>query len=296
MKRHLIAATLVLTASVPAHAQQGEIQWTQTINVPKGQNMPRDRADILGLELGDSYDEAKAKIQNLAAEGIQPKPAGGSAADRMVARMNGQRSGPQPMREERRIYNFKAPGANSTISASFVQKIELSRELPSAKGKISDSLAVHFSAPSSGHQIIGVTRSITYGSDGDQPLISDTLAQLKKKMQFEPQAINAGGVKYRFQFNDGNPYAPPKPTLTSCLPGYGVEYAGGLKNVNESGDCDAFLEMSAQTGISSNHASILFFTLSDNDRTKANLTADFTFLTEYVERLQQNTRGAPPKL
>ncbi|OCK55412.1 hypothetical protein LMTR3_11390 [Bradyrhizobium sp. LMTR 3] len=296
MKRSMIALALAFATTSGAGAQQDEIKWTQTVNVPKGQNMPRDRADILGLELGDTYDEAKAKLQKLASEGIQPKPIGGSAAERMAAKMDGQRSGSPPMREERRVYNLKSPGANSTISASFVQKIELSRELPSANGKISDSIAVYFSAPSSGHQIVGVTRSITYGRDGDQPLMSDTLAQLKKKMQFEPQVINAGSMKYRFQFNDGKPYAPSNPSVTSCLSSYGLDHAAGLKQVNQTGDCDALLEMSVQTGISSNHASILFFTLSDNDRTKTNLTADFAFLSDYVQKLQQDTRGAPPKL
>ncbi|MCK1281778.1 hypothetical protein IVB46_41845 [Bradyrhizobium sp. 61] len=297
MFRSSLAVTLLLAATGVSYAQQQEIEWKQTINMPKGQNIPRDRADILGIEIGDTYQEAKEKLQKLAAEGIQPKAKTMTPAERAVARMNGERSGPPPMKEEKRIYNLKAPGANSTISASFVQTINISREMASGSGKkYSENVAVILSAPSSGHQVIGVTRSIYYGADGDQPLISDTLAQLKAKMKFEPQVIHAGGFQYRFQFNDGKPYAPPKPSLTSCVVGYGVDNATNLRQVNESGDCDALLEISSQTGISANHASILFFKLGDNDRTKANLTADFAFLSDYVSQLQQNTRGAPPKL
>ena len=161
MFRDSLAVALLLAATGVSYAQQQEIEWKQTINMPKGQNMPRDRADILGIELGDSYEEAKTKLQKLAAEGVQPKAQTMTPAERAVARMNGERSAPPPMREEKRIYNLKAPGANSTISASFVQTVNINRALVSGSGKkYSETVAVIFSAPSSGHQVIGVAHVI----------------------------------------------------------------------------------------------------------------------------------------
>lgn len=49
-------------------AQQQGIEWKQTLNIPKGQNLSRERADILGIEIGDTYAEAKAKLQKLVLE------------------------------------------------------------------------------------------------------------------------------------------------------------------------------------------------------------------------------------
>lgn len=296
MRTTSLAAALLIAAAGTATAQQNEIKWTQTTNMPKGQNMPRDRADILGIELGDTYEEAKAKLQKLAAEGIQPKTKTMTPAERAVARMNGERSGPPPMREEQRIYRLKAPGANSSISVSYVQNIQMTRELPTANGKMGETVSMNFSAPSSGHQVLGISRSITYYDQRDQPLISETLAQLKQKMKSDPQSINAGTPKYRFQFNDGKPFTQVNPTLVSCIPRTDVSDTIYLKTINETGDCDALMEVNAQTGVSRDHASILSFTLADNDRAKANLTADFAFINDYAKNLQQNTRGAPPKL
>jgi hypothetical protein len=295
MKRSMIALALALATTGGAVAQQDDIRWTQTINVPKGQNMPRDRAEILGIELGDTYGEAKAKVQKLASEGIQTKPPLDAAA-RLAAKLDGQRLGPPPVSEERRLYRLQAPGGDSTITASFVHRIEFTRELPTPNGKIGETIAVQFSAPSSGHQVLGVMRSISYYEKGDQPLISETLAQLVNKMQFDPQIIGPERTKFRFQFNDGKPFAPPKPSITSCLLSYNHENAAGMQNINQQSDCDAVLEVSMTPGISSNHARNINFILSDNDRTKANLTADFAFLRDYVQKLQQETRGAPPKL
>lgn len=296
MFRASLSVALLLAATGMSYAQQQEIEWKQTTNMPKGQNIPRDRADILGIEIGDTYDEAKAKLQKLAAEGIQPKAKTMTPAERAVARMNGERSGPLAMREEQRIYRLKAPGANSSISVSYVQNIQMARELPTPNGKLGENIGVQFSAPSSGHQVLGISRSLYYHDQRDQPLISETLAQLKQKMKFDPQTINAGTPKYLFQFNDGKPFAQANPTPISCIPRTDVSDTIYLKTINETGDCDALMEVNVQTGVSRDHASILSFTLADNDRAKTNLTADFAFINDYAKNLQQNTRGAPPKL
>lgn len=296
MKRISLAAALLAAAPGVGMAQQQDIQWTQTINVPKGANMPRDRADILGIELGDTYAESKAKLERLASEGVQPMAQRQDLASRMTARMDGQANA-QPIREERRIYEFRTPGASSAIRASFVQVLTMSRQLTSQSGKrYSDSVTVHLSAPSSGHQVIAVLRSVTYGSD-EQPLISDTLAQLKSKMKAEPQVLNTGAMLFRFQFDNGKSFTPANPTANGCTrTGFSVADEVYVKNINESGTCDAHMDMMVQTGISRDHAGSLSFTLSDNDRARANLAADFAFLSDYVRSVQQNTRAAPPKL
>ena len=54
----------------------------------------------------------------------------------------------------------------------------MTRELPTANDKLGETLVVNFSVPSSGHQVLGISRSITYYDQRDQPLISETLAQL----------------------------------------------------------------------------------------------------------------------
>jgi hypothetical protein len=277
MKGLSLAAALLLTAAGSARAQE-EIKWTESINLPKGQNMPRDRADILGIELGDTYAEAKAKMEKLAAEGNQP-PA-------------------QAIQEARRVYRFRTPGAQNPVSASFVQSVVLTRQLPGASGKrYTDVISIDLTAPSSGHQVMAIRRTIVYGADSDQPLISEVVAQLRQKMQFEPQMISAVENKYRFQFDNGKPFMPAHPTVNGCdRAGYSVADEIYVKTINGTGNCDAHMEMSAQTGISRNHARSLDFILSDNERAKANLAADFAFLSEYVAKVQQNTRGAPPKL
>ncbi|WP_375415551.1 hypothetical protein [uncultured Bradyrhizobium sp.] len=78
MQRLQSSAVVMVTSLIlggAARAQQPAIQWKQTINVPKGLNLPRDtKVDILGIELGDTYDEVKAKLERLLAESTPPKP------------------------------------------------------------------------------------------------------------------------------------------------------------------------------------------------------------------------------
>ena len=63
---------LALIASSPAIAQLQKIEWKQTVNQPKGQNMPQGvTADILGIEAGDGYAGAKAKLEKLKNEGFR---------------------------------------------------------------------------------------------------------------------------------------------------------------------------------------------------------------------------------
>lgn len=291
-------AWLGAATSTPTSSLAQEVEWKQTLNMPKGQNMPRGSGDILGIELGDTYTEAKAKLQGLLAEGIAPQAAPDDLADRVAAEMDGQSFGP-PIKEERRVFRLKAPGASQVTTASFVAKVTLERKLKGTTERtIDETVEVYLSAPSSGHQVIGVTRYVSYNAEADQPRVIELLQQLTQKMGSEPQRFPlSSSVVLRYQFNDGKPFAPAKPTAITCQTSVLTSpTANDLKNVNVRGDCDALLEVSVNHGISRDHASSIIFTLSDNERVKANLTADFAFVSDYVRGVQDRTRGALPKL
>lgn len=55
------------------------------------------------------------------------------------------------------------------------------------------------------------------------------------------------------------------------------------------------LRVTFRTGISDDRASAIEFLLSDNERGRANLTADFKFFEDYVAKYREQG-GAAPKL
>ena len=57
-----------------------------------------------------------------------------------------------------------------------------------------------------------------------------------------------------------------------------------------------YLDVRVKPGITKDHAHTIFFTLSDNARTKANLTADFGFFDTYFNDFQAKAKGVAPKL
>lgn len=61
-------------------------------------------------------------------------------------------------------------------------------------------------------------------------------------------------------------------------------------------DQDALLEVQISFGISPDHASSIIFGLSDNDRMKMNLAADYAYVSDHIRGLQERTRGSAPKL
>ena len=75
MKRASCVVLGVVAALAATQARTQTIQWKQSINLPKGLNLPKDvKADILGIELGDSYDELKPKLDALLKESIKQPP------------------------------------------------------------------------------------------------------------------------------------------------------------------------------------------------------------------------------
>ncbi|WP_448044399.1 hypothetical protein [Bradyrhizobium liaoningense] len=297
MSRMSLALALWLAASGVCYAQN-EVEWKQTINTPKGANMPRDRADILGIELGDTYEDAKVKLLKLYGEGVQPKAAFLSEEQRRRNRFSGT-SAPEPMEEEKSVFRLQPPGSATMWTASYVAKLTMKRQMKGVTDRASDeTITVFLSAPASGHQVIGVERWINYYTNGDQPRVSEVLAQVNARMKAQPHVYFVSDQgHYTYQFNDGKPVVPSgNGPLLTCRPQHRTTNANEVPQINPAGNCDALFFVQAQFGISRDHARSIQFVLSDNDRAKANLGADFAFVREYVRGLGERTRGAPPKL
>jgi len=293
MQRRMSAvagAVLSLALCGPAAAQQ-KIEWKQTVNTAKGLNMPKDvTADILGIEPGDTYAEAKAKLEKLLGESGYKLPPPMSDAQRAAAEMNGQ-SFEGPLREATIRMQFPAPGG--LITASYAGQMTLIRELPGAtKQTIHEGIEVKMSAPSSGQQVLGIKRSISYPTQSDQPRVSEILAGLRTKYKAEFQQVNQ--FTWRAQYNDGRSYLAKDP-VNGCKVQYSLMGSGDVSSINPKGECDVVIQLEIQFGISQDHAQMATFYLSDNERTKANMGADFAFFDSYVRGLQ-NTKAAPPKL
>jgi hypothetical protein len=280
MRKQFTAAAALLAMLGIAHAQQA-IEWKQIINVPKGEYMPRGSSDILGIELGDSYKDAKAKLQALSAEGVPD--AGGQVQ----------------IKEERKVFRMGVPGASTVVAAAFVSKLTVTRRMKGTTASTTEeTIEVYLSAPSSGQQVIAVRRYIGYNAESDQPRLSEILSQIKTKMGSDPQAFpSSSGTVLRYQFDEAKPFVPAKPSVITCQTSLHVlDDANQLQTVNQSDKCDALLEISVNFGISRDHIKGMTFTLNDNERLKANLTADYKYVSAYVRDLQDQTRGTPPKL
>lgn len=300
MKRAILAvglAWLGSTAASTANAQQ-DIQWKQVINLPKGLNQPQGVSlDILGLELGDTYTVAKSKLEKLAAESAEGQPSApqsgaGGLMQRQLDQMSGADDSTKAVREVTNTFRLQTPGG--FITASYVGQLHMQRRLPGqTKASNRESFRLYFSAPSSGHQVIGIVRDLTYGNEADQPRISETVSRLSDKLKTRPQVLER---KFRYQFNDGQAFAPPNPTVLSCSADMAANSPDAARNANRTGNCDVVLDINVGPGISNDHARNLEFTLSDNERTRQNVSADFRFVGDYVRNLQSQSTGAPPKL
>jgi hypothetical protein len=116
---------------------------------------------------------------------------------------------------------------------------------------------------------------------------------LKKKFGAAPQPSFFGLV---LQFHQGQVYVPAKKATWHCREAWDVRVASEVPKINPDGDCDVGLRVEIQKGISANHAKTVSFSLSDNERAKANFAADFAYFSSYVQELRGATRGAQPKL
>jgi hypothetical protein len=274
-----VAASLAIVAS--AHGE--DIEWSQTLNLPKGLNLPKDvSADILGIELGEPYASAKVKLEKLYRE----SPAA-----------------PQKKKidEVERGISMVLPSRGS-ITARFPGQIDLTTITP-GKGRlpIEERVSVFVSAPPSGQQVIGIERAIEYPEHADQPRVSELLDRLKAKFKAEPVVNPKGGaVEYTFVFVKGRAVDPRQLTIVTCNADYGIQNmptnSNDVPRMNAEGKCDIVLRLTIAYGLSADHVKRVTFAFSDSERTKANLTADYAFFGNYVKRLQDGTKGAGPKL
>ena len=284
MYRHTLAAALLLAAPGLCHAQT-QVEWKQTINIPKGQNIPREQADILGIEFGDSYTEAKAKLEKLAGEGIQKK------AEPCTSRYGCDAPEP-PIAEQKKIFDLRAPG-HSVMTASYVGVLKLTRQLKgNGSEPVRETITLHLSAPSSGHQVVAMQRELFY-PDADQPQLSALLDVLKAKFKTDPLLTDNWVI---FQFDNGKPPAR-RAGPTDCRAQIEeMQSLQRVREVNKRGDCDVVMLLNVVRGVSQNHVRILKFDFGDNERMKANIIADYTYISDYVRSLQTRSLGAPPKL
>lgn len=286
-----IGAAMIAWLAAASAASAQEIEWKQTLNMPKGQNISRDRADMLGIEFGDTYAEAKAKLEKLDAEGIQPKEQSGKCTTLML-QMGGCSPPEARLTEEKKIFDFRAPGHN-LMTASYVGVLKLSRNLPGAGNEpIRENITLHLSAPPSGHQVVAMERKIYY-SERDQPQIADLIGALRDKYKTEPHVSEN---TYRFQFNDGQG-VPPQRGPNYCNPEIiALNNFKSVRDVNPKRDCDVVMVVHLERGISRNHARILQFSFGDNERLKANGIADYAYIESYIKSMQNRRLGATPKL
>lgn len=255
------------------------------------------KADVLGVEIGDSYAEAKARLQRILDEGPAQEKREMTETERSLAEMNGTDLGP-PLREFKTQMFMRQPGLEQ-VRVEYVSELLLRRDLPGTTNrKISENIHVYLSAPSSGNQVTGISRSLSYPAPGDQPRISELVGQLKAKFGSSPQVYNDNKL-FVFQFHAGQPFVPRNGSSITCqarfLNGQGNSRSENI-NLNPSGDCDVVMRVSANAGISPDHAGVLNFELADNERAQANARADFRFLRDYIKDLQGRSNGAAPKL
>jgi hypothetical protein len=278
--RFAVAAAMLLAATASSAAQ--EIEWSQMLNLPKGLNQPQGTTlDILGVEPGDSYAEARAKLDALAKE---------ADGRRVKARWH----------ETQKAYRLKLPGQGH-IEAAFVGAtlLQIDRFTEAGGGKEDESIELVFSAPSSGHQVIGIKRAIMYWNQEDQIRISELLAKLKSKFNTEPRRFDLGGaaVWYLFQYDDRKAYSTPGADMNHCqAEAFTEQTTDSVPSMNRGDDCDVMLRVEIRTGISPDHAKAVTFLLSDNERAKQNIGEDFAFFQTYIDQLRQRVSGQGPKL
>lgn len=302
MQRQCAAAVLAaMLSTTTAYPQDRQVQWTQTLNIPKGYNLPKSTsADVLGVALGDTYAEAKAKLERLAAE-APPKAAAPTPAPAFRRSLEPEKPQQQSPLTETKTVIFLPVANGPQIEASYVGFMILRRELPGADARgIEENIYVRLSSPASGHQVIAIQRGLHYSAQGDQSRVGELLGQLRQKFKAEPETVTttASAAVYRFQFDDGRIFVPAKNQF-ACSPMSAMPHtvsARDIPTINPSGNCDVVLEISVNYGISSDHAKSITFRYGDNQRAKENLTADFAFFDGYVKNVQQRTKGAAPKL
>lgn len=276
------AVGLVLASMTGAHAQQ--FQWSQVKDLPRGLNMPDGiKADVVGIEAGMNLDDARQILKKLQDEVPQSK------------RDAGDKSAP-PWDETRTVFTLPT---SPPQRIEFVSKIQLIRDLPGKAGDaMREVIVVHTSAPSSGNQVLSVERTIYY-LQAEQPTRDDMMVALKEKYRAEPFVRNLSHqATADFAFGKGIALRLTESASAFCgniINGYERGY-GASDLISLPRKCDVTISAVMETGISDRHIKTLYVNLTDTQRAKENLVADYAFIDKYVKELQSKTKGVPPKL
>jgi len=279
-----LVAAVVLAGSHQAVAQQ-QIEWKQVVNSPKGAGLPAGvHAAILGIAPGDDYERVKQIAEDLAKEDRE--------YDYHVKNNDVHRA---LVRDTQVRFDIPIPGSGS-ITATYHRRIEIARNLKgSAREAIYDNIDIYFSAPSSGNQVSSISRRMLYHNVNDQPRISEIIGSLRSTFGYSGQYVEESGLKkIMFQYDGGKPVMTRNPILSRCERWTArVIQQVDLPSINKVGNCDVVYEATFKPGLSSDHAYELTFFLSDNERAKANVTADYNFFQQYVNSLKGKARSAP---
>ncbi len=266
-------------ASASAALAGQEIKWSQTLNIPKGQGLPKGvRAEIIGIEVGDTYADAKRKLQALKKQ--------------------------LPQGDEGRITEtqsfFRLPIATgSFIESKFpsLVKLTIRRRAPRA----TDTITLYLTAPSSGAQVIGIDRLIQRYEHKDQIRIPEFATAISEKFGAKPtiQGDSNSIVFHRYHFDDGRAVAASPNASTTCPVSYWLGLGKSEREVpkiNKGGNCDIVLQVQFTYGISKDHAQAVWFHMIDAERAKANHLADYKYMRDYLAKLRRGTSGQAPKL
>lgn len=294
MRMAMSAAAFAVAALLsPALAEDG--QWAELTSLPKGMNVaPGVNLSVLGIEPGMGIDDVRAITAGLMTEHVAGPER--SEAEKFADKYAGVDQSP-PLQEYDSGFMRTTSGGDQ-IKLGYVGRIELKRDL-GIGGRIDDNLLIDLSAPSSGNQVVGVIRHIQYYNETDQPRIAPMVTELKGRFGEPMMRQNGPSLLYRWQFDAGTAIHRDPFDEYDCWPYIGnVTGEGEIDQINtrSGGDCDVVLDVLLHTGISDDHAGAITFTLSDNERGRANMITDFGYFDTYVETYQQGIGGEAPKL
>lgn len=261
---------LALLCAFASSPLASEVSWEQRVNMPAGENLPPGiTLDIVGLSAGQSAVDAKsalsAHLSNL----------GSDASVNEV------------------ISTLTYGAGTAAIRIDYVAGYKVSHQFGPG-GNTNESITVHLSSPASGSQVIGVTRLLTYSEQSDQPRVGELVKAMAQKVGADPFALPAH-TTHRWQF-DGGTQVQEADYYDCNNDAYFTYEAGQIDGVNRYENCDVYLDVKVSGGISPDHAQTIEFTLSDNERTKTNLSADFDFFDSYIDQYQTQTGGQTPSL
>ena len=267
--RFVAALPVVFGVCSPSLAQ--EIVWSQTLNLPKGLNLPDGiSVDILGISVGDSYETVRARLEAIRAETPDAPPL--------------------EEREQQLFYN----GGGGVISARYVGELRMTRTAPQTT-RTEERIVVRFSAPASGSQVIAIERFLDTDDQAEQMRVGQLVEALTAKFGGTPDVMERGYL-YRYQFDNG-----ARTTAEGRYDCY--DFAKTWKAENElsiinskGGACDVLYEVWTGQGISEDHTAGVTFAIYDNERAKANLAADYAQFNAFVTEYQSSVGRAAPAL